>query len=73
MTMGKAKILSAAVVAAALIATVAVARTVHTTTRAPALHAAADSAPPATFKPGANFACAPSVERSCESLHWFPE
>jgi hypothetical protein len=73
MTMGKAKFLSAVVVAAALLATVAVARTVHTSTHAPAVHAATGSVPSPAFKPGANFACAPSVARDCESLHWFPE
>jgi hypothetical protein len=69
------KIISATAVAAALLATVAVARTVHThvAANAPAAHATIGSAPQGTLRPHANFACAPSVVRDCETLDWFPE
>jgi hypothetical protein len=71
----KMKILSVTAVAAALLATVAVARTVrtHVAANAPALHATSGSAPQGTLRPHANFACAPSVVRNCEALDWFPE
>jgi hypothetical protein len=74
MITGKAKFLSAVVVAAALIATVAVARTVHThTAAAPALHATVGATPQSALRPHANFACAQAVARDCEKLDWFPE
>jgi hypothetical protein len=69
---GKTKFIAVTAIAAALVATVAVARTVHT-------HAAADArttvgaAPLTAPRPLANFACAPSVQADCDKLDWFPE
>lgn len=72
---GKTKLFSTAVLAAALLATVAVARTVHT--RAPAnaaaTHATLGAAPQNALRPHTNFACAQAVARDCERLDWFPE
>lgn len=71
---GTTKLISATVIAAALLATVAVARTVHThTAAAPALHATVGAAPQGALRPHTNFACAPSIARDCETLGWFPE
>ena len=70
----KTTLISATVLAAALLATVAVARTVHThTAAAPALHATVGAAPQTALRPHTNFACAQAVARDCEKLDWFPE
>jgi hypothetical protein len=71
---GKIQIISATVIAAVLLATVAVARTVHTrTAAAPAPHATVGAAPQSALHPHTNFACAQAVARDCEKLDWFPE
>jgi hypothetical protein len=75
---GKTKFIAATVLAAGLLATVAVARTVHThTTAAPAnasaTHATVGAAPQSALRPHSNFACAPSVQADCDKLDWFPE
>jgi hypothetical protein len=68
------KLISATVIAAALLATVAVARTVHThTAAAPAPQVTIGAAPQSALRPHANFACAQAVARDCERLDWFPE
>jgi hypothetical protein len=68
---GKTKFIVVTAAAAALLATVAVARTVHThaTASMPALHATVGAA----LHPHTNFACAPSVQADCDKLDWFPE
>jgi hypothetical protein len=71
MTMGKAKFLSAVVVAAALLATVAVARTVQTHVAANVIHrgetigAAPHTAP---FVRHNDFACGLANESDCEKI-----
>jgi hypothetical protein len=73
----RTKIFSAVAAAAILLATMAVARTVHTHTASasPAMHqttigAAPNSAAPAVRR---NFACATAVESECDKFDWFPE
>lgn len=73
------KILSAAATVAVLLATVAVARTVHSHATS-ALHAAHEStiaAAPGQMMPArrhGNIACAAASEAECEKLEtWFPE
>ncbi len=70
---GKSKLISAAVIAAALMATVAVAR-VHTNSAkiTLAVHETVGLAPTQSV-PLRNFACAPSIQATCEKLDWFPE
>jgi hypothetical protein len=72
---GKSKFIVVTAAAAALLATVAVARTVHThaTANMPALHATVGAAPQGALHPRTNFACAPSVQADCGKLDWFPE
>ena len=71
---GKTKFIAATVIAAALLATVAVARTVHThTATAPAAQVTVGAAPQTALHPHTNFACAQAVEQACEKLDWFPE
>ena len=68
------KLISATAVAAALLATVAVARTVHTRTAyAPGLQSTIGAAPQSVLRPHTNLACAQAVARDCEKLDWFPE
>ena len=72
----KMKIVSATVIAAALLATVAVARTVHTHagTGPQAAQSTVGAAPvQALPRPHANFACPLANETECEKLDWFPE
>ena len=70
---GTTKLITAAVIAVALLATVAVARTVHTHSAANApVHDTVGLAP-APGAPLRNFACAPSIQSDCAKLDWFPE
>jgi hypothetical protein len=71
---GKTKFIVVTAAAAALLATVAVARTVHThaTASIPA-HATVGAAPQGALRQHTNFACAPSVQADCGKLDWFPE
>ncbi len=69
----RTKIFSAVAAAAILLATVAVARTVHTHTAAvSAMHqgTTGNAAAPALRH---NFACATAVESECDKFDWFPE
>ncbi len=73
----RTKIFSVAAAAAILLATVAVARTVHTHTASaiPAMRQsttgnAANTAAPVLRH---NFACATAVESECGKFDWFPE
>jgi len=84
MISGKTKILAAVVVAAALLATVAVARTVHThatavtahTTNGQAIGGQTTGMSPGQMAPSGrhgNFACAAAIEQDCQQLDWWPE
>jgi hypothetical protein len=80
MSLGKLKILAAVAVTTALVATMAVARTVHNQTAATA-HATNDGSQIVGAVHGriapaqrhGHFACAAAVEQSCEKLEWWPE
>lgn len=67
------KIVSATAIAAALLATVSVARTVHIHGAAPAAATVGLLPEAAQPRPHANFACAPSLRADCDKLDWFPE
>ena len=72
----RTKIFSAAAAAAVLLATVAVARTVHSHSAVPATHQSTIGAAPSSAAPAIrhNFGCASPSEAECQKQEtWFPE